>query len=149
MANEFEIQGLDAVLKKMRTLGPKLKKKGLRSAGTKAMKIVRDSARAKARALDDPATGSNIAKNIVTRYDAKGSKRVGGAVTKVGVQGGARPRPGREDEGHWRLLEFGTSNMRAQPFMRQALEGNVQKVTDTYVASLNSEIDKIIAKGTP
>lgn len=144
----FKIEGdLPGILKKIRTLSPKLQKKGLRSAGTKAMKIVRDDARRGARELDDPQTGSNIAKNIVTRYDAKASKRVGGAVTKVGVQGGARPRRGTEDTGHWRLLEFGTSQMRAQPFMRQALESNVQQVTDTYVKALNTEIDKIIAKG--
>jgi hypothetical protein len=31
--------------------------------------------------------------------------------------------------------------------MRPALENNIGKVTETFVASLNSEIDKIMAKG--
>lgn len=144
---DFEIIGLDAVLLKMRTLAPKLKKKGLRSAGTKAMRIVRDAARAGARRLDDPSSSANIAKNIVTRYNGRASKRDGGSVTQVGVQGGARPRKGREDTGHWRLLEFGTEKMRAQPFMRQALANNIGPVTDAFVKALDSEIDKIIAKG--
>lgn len=144
---EFDIQGLDPVLKKLRTLMPKLQKKALRSAGTKAMKPVRDAARAKAKQFDDPASASNIAKNIVTRYNTKASKRVGGSVTQVGVAGGARPKPGREDTGHWRYLEFGRSNQRAQPFMRSALSEKVSQVTNLYVESLSKDIDKIIAKG--
>lgn len=144
---EFRIQGLEPVLRKMRALAPALKKKGLRSAGTKAMRIVRDAARAGAKRFDDPASASNIAKNIVTRYNGKASKRVGGSVTQVGVMGGARPAKGREDTGHWRLLEFGTEKMPAQPFMRTALSNNVEKVTQVFVTSLDSDIDKIIAKG--
>lgn len=141
---EFKIEGLDAVLAKMRGLAPKLVKKGMRSAGTKAMRIVRDEARRGARAIDDPESAANIAKNIITRYDARGSKRVGGAVTKVGVMGGARPAKGREDTGHWRLVEFGKEGVPARPFMRPALANNVEQVTSTYVQSLNVEIDKAI-----
>lgn len=147
MANDFQIQGLDAVLAKMRGLAPKLQAKGLRSAGTKAMRIVRDAARSNAKRLDDPVTASNIAKNIVTRYDGRGSKRNGGVMVKVGVQGGAKPIAGNKDTGHWRLLEFGTEQMRAQPFMRSALADNVQTVTDKFVTEASNEIDKIIAKG--
>lgn len=145
--SEFRIEGLDGVLKKMRGLSDKLKKKGVRSAGTKAMRIVRDAARQRARTLDDPKTASNIAKAITTRNDAKGGRREGGVVVKVGVIGGARPKPGTADTGHWRMLEFGTSKMAAQPFMRPALENNVGRVTDSFVANLNTEIDKIMAKG--
>jgi HK97 gp10 family phage protein len=141
---DFKIEGLDKVLAKMQGLGPKLVKKGLRTAGTKAMRIVRDDARRVAKTFDDPESGSNIAKNIVTRYDARGSKRVGGAVTKVGVAGGARPQKGREDTGHWRLIEFGTEHMRARPFMRPALENNVEQVTTIYVQALDVEIDKAL-----
>lgn len=144
---DFKIQGLEPVLAKMKALAPALKKKALRSAGTKAMRIVRDAARRGASRFDDPETASNIAKNIVTRYDGKASRREGGSVTKVGVMGGARPRKGTEDTGHWRLLEFGSSQMPAQPFMREALSSNVQAVTDTFVTELNKQIDKIIAKG--
>lgn len=147
MADQFKIEGLGPVLAKMKNLSQKMQTKGVRSAGTKAMRIVRDAARQRARQFDDPASASNIAKNIVTRNDAKGGKRVGGVVIKVGVVGGARPRKGREDTGHFRFIEFGTSEMRAQPFLRPALENNVGRVTETFVAALNTEIDKIIAKG--
>lgn len=144
METDFNIQGLDGVLKKMRGLPDKLRKKALRTAGNKAMRVVRDEARRVAATFDDPDSPSNIAKKIVTQYDTKGSKREGGAVTKVGVQGGARPRPGREDTGHWRLKEFGTEHMPAQPFMRPALENNIEQVTSVYVTALNAEIDKAL-----
>lgn len=143
---DFKIEGLDEALRKMRAIGPELKKKALRAAGTKAMRIVRDAARTAAKQFDDPETASNIAKNIATRYDGKGSKREGGAVVKVGVIGGAKPRSGDEDTGHWRMLEFGTENMAAQPFMRPALESNVQAVTDAFVSELSPAIDKAVAK---
>lgn len=141
---DFRIEGLDQVLAKMRGLAPKLIKKGLRSAGTKSMRIVRDEARRGARALDDPESASNIAKNIITRYDPRGSKREGGAVTKVGVAGGARPKKGTEDTGHWRLVEFGKEGVPARPFMRPALANNVEQVTATYVQALDAEIDKAL-----
>jgi HK97 gp10 family phage protein len=146
MANEFSLHGLDGALAKMRAISRDVATKGTRAAGTRAMRIVRDAARARARQLDDPKTASNIAKAITTRYDGKASKREGGVVVKVGVVGGAKPRKGDEDMGHWRLLEFGTSQMRAQPFMRPALEQNVDAVTDAFVQALEPAIDKAIAK---
>lgn len=144
---EFAIKGLDPILAKMKNLSQKLQTKGVRTAGTKAMRIVRDAARAGAARLDDAKSPANIAKAIVTRNDAKGGKRVGGVVIKVGVVGGARPLKGNKDPGHWRYLEFGASNTPAQPFMRKALEKNVEKVRDSFVSNLNSEIDKAITKG--
>lgn len=146
MAETFKIEGLDEAMRKLRALAPELQKRALRAAGTKAMRIVRDAARAGARQLDDPETASNIEKNIVTRYDGKASKLEGGSVTKVGIMGGARVRKGDNDTGHWRFLEFGTSKMRAQPFMRQALADNVQPVTEMFANSLSAAIDKVIQK---
>lgn len=144
---DFQIEGLEPVLKKMKALSTQMQKKGVSAAGVKAMRIVRDAARAKARAFDDPRSPSNIAKNIQTRRDANGGRRVGGVVIKVGVVGGARPQKGNKDTGHWRMLEFGTSHMAAQPFMRPALANNIGPVTNKFVAELDKEIDKIIGKG--
>lgn len=145
---EFQIRGLDEVLRRMRGLAPELKRRAARSAATKAMRIVRDAARAMAAAFDDPQTASNIAKNIVTRYDSKASKREGGVVVKVGVQGGARWRKSDPPESvtHWRYVELGTEDTAAQPFLRPALENNVSEVTDKFVAELDPAIDKALAK---
>lgn len=146
MADTFALKGADAAIAKLRSVSQEVAKRGARSAATRAMRIVRDAARAGARTIDDPQTASNIEKNIVTRYDGKASKREGGVVVKVGVMGGARPRKGDEDEGHWRLVEFGTSKMAAHPFMRPALADNVQAVADKFVSELEPQIDKALAK---
>ena len=67
-------------------------------------------------------------------------------MVKVGVIGGARPARGTEDEGHWRLVEFGKEGVPARPFMRPALEENVQQVTNAIVSELDPAITKILAK---
>lgn len=146
MADEFKIKGLEAAMAKLNAVSDAVKFKATRAAGTKAMRIVRDAARRGAATLDDPESASNIAKNIVTRYSKKASKREGGIVIQVGVQGGARPAKGRADTGHWRLLEFGNVHNRATPFMRPALANNVGAVTDEFVKALEPAIDKAIAK---
>lgn len=144
MADKFQIEGLDEVLRRMRTLAPKLQKKAALAALRKGARIVVKAARANYTA-DDPATKSNIAKAITSRADNKGGKRNGGAMVKVGVKGGARPRKGTEDEGHWRFVEFGKEGVPARPFMRPALEDNVGQVTDEIVKQLDVQLDKIVA----
>ena len=146
MAGEFRIEGLAGVLKKLRELGPKLAKKGLTASLRKGAKIVVKAARTNYAGIDDPETKSNIAKAITSRADTKGGKRAGGAMVKVGVAGGARPKPGTEDEGHWRFVEFGKEGVPARPFMRPALANNVARVTDEIVKELNVQIDKLVPK---
>lgn len=139
------IEGLDAVLRRMKKLPQEIQRKAATAALRKGARIVVKAARAAA-TFDDPETESNIQKAITSRADTKGGKREGGAMVKVGVAGGARPRKGTADSGHWRLLEFGTENMPAQPFMRQALEGHVSEVTSAIVSELDPAITKIVAK---
>jgi HK97 gp10 family phage protein len=148
----------------MRNLAPKMQKGAFRRAGTKAMRPVRDAARAGAQRLDDPSTASNIAKNIVTRAGSRrDERRYGGGVvvTKVGVQGGAKSyknndanrRSGRaggsyhvDDPAtfHWRFLELGTRFIPANRFMTNALESKADEVTRVYVTALGPEIDKAL-----
>lgn len=145
MTVEFKVNGLDGVLARMRGLGPKLAKKGATASLRKGAKIVVAAARtgAKSQWNDNPATKSNIPKNITSRADTKGGKRNGGAMVKVGVAGGARPAKGTDDTGHWRLLEFGKEGVPARPVMRPALENNVQRVTDAIVSELSAQITKL------
>lgn len=146
MANEFQLQGLDEALKKLRSLKePKKVKASVRSAGTKAMAIVRNAARQGAARLDDPLTASKIYKEITTQYSAKRSKG-SQVVVRVGVRGGAKPLAGVKGVTHWKFLEFGTSKMAAQPFMRPALSANYTRVADAFVKALEPAIDKQIAK---
>lgn len=146
MAEGFRIEGLDALHARLREVSATVAGKGARAAGTRAMRIVRDAARRRAATLDDPETASNIAKNIVTRVDNRAGKRIGGVVVKVGVIGGGRLSKDPANTGHFRFIEFGSSTVHAQPFMRPALSENIQAVTDTFVGELIPQIDKAAAK---
>lgn len=146
---EFRIQGADGVVGKMRGLAPKLQRSGLKKAARRAMNIVRDAAKARAKALDDPATAEKIWKNIVTQDSPKEGAQVGGVVMRVGVRGGAGSNQYSKDASgnpggdtrHWRYIEFGTEHNPAAPFMRPALSENIGPVTERFVTELNAEID--------
>ena len=162
MSVEFNIEGLDEVQGKLKRLGnPRLMKNAARRSARKAMANVRDSARANAKALDDPQTAEKIWKNIAIA--AGKTRNPSEVVMRVGVRGGARipytnndanRRSGRigksyQLEGkvfYWRFLEFGTSRQPATPFMRPALQNNIQAVTNSFAENFNKEIDKELAK---
>ena len=143
------LQGLKPVTDKMLGLAPKLRRKGLRKAARQAMNIVRDDAKARARAMDDPETAEKIWRNIVTQESARQGLREGGVVMKVGVRGGAGSNQHSKDASgnpggdtrHWRYLEFGTQHNPPAPFMRPAFSTNVNAVTDRFVQVLGQEID--------
>lgn len=156
MAVDFQVRGLDGVLKRMRELAPKLQKKGLDAATRRGANVIKKAAIIGAKQIDDPATAASIAKNIVVRKSTKTSKKVGGSAMRVGVLGGARApatasgevkgkgkgNPGG-DTYYWRFHEFGTENIAARPFMRPALAENTTRATDEVVAELNRQLDKL------
>lgn len=154
MPNDFKIEGLDGVLRKLRELPPKLQRKGLVSAMRKGANIVRDDARTRAKAFDDPSTPGPIWKEIVTKVNSRRGRQEGGVVMQVGVRGGARSETSNRssnasnDSGssrwYWRLLEFGTSKMAAQPFMRPALESKAEAATDAIVTELSRQLDEVL-----
>lgn len=148
MAAEFKIQGLDGVLAKMRAVTDAVTNKAVRGSASRAMRVVRDAARANARRIDDPQSAADIAKNIAV--STKVYPRLGEVRSRVGVRGGARPdsrqRPDPKNTGHWRFIEFGTSEQPARPFMLPALTNNIDKVVSTFVQDLNQNIDRVAAK---
>lgn len=156
MEVNLNIEGLDDFTKRIAELKDvkKVRSKGL-AAARKAMKIVQLSAKIGAAYIDDGKTDENIEKNIVIR--AGKSRDYGTIRMRVGVQGGAAVNaksdraklaalPGGETV-HWRFIEFGTSKVPAVPFMRPALEQNIQKVTDEFAQSFMKSIETAIAKG--
>ncbi|WP_175649479.1 HK97-gp10 family putative phage morphogenesis protein [Pseudomonas sp. Marseille-P9899] len=151
MADEISarLQGLAPLTQKMLGLAPKLRRKGLRKAARQAMNIVRDDARARGKALDDPVTAEKIWKNIITQESVRQGRREGGVVMRVGVRGGASSNQHSKDASgnpggdtrHWRYLEFGTQHTPPAPFMRPAFSTNVNAVTDRFVQVFGQEID--------
>jgi HK97 gp10 family phage protein len=160
--DEFRIEGLDKVLATMRSIGPELSKKGARTAMRKAANVVRDAAKANAERLDRAETPNKIADNIAVQFASRTLRKTGDVMFRVGVRGGARAygntrenrASGRVGKNYatggstfyWRFLEFGTEKMRAQPFMRPALEDNVEKATSVAVSELNKAIDRAARK---
>lgn len=151
MSVEVNIEGLDQVQEKLKRLGnPRLMKNAARRSARKAMAIVRDAARSGAKALDDPQTSEKIWKNIA--IGAGKTRNLNEVVMRVGVRGGAsfsNPNPPNTSGGdtrHWRWLEFGSVHNPPTPFMRPALQNNIQAVTNNFAENFNKEIDKELAK---
>lgn len=148
MAAEFKIEGLEPALRKMRAVTAEVTLKGVRGSASKAMRVVRDAARANARRIDDPQSAADISKNIAV--STRVYPRLGEVRSRVGVKGGARPdssrNPDPKNTGHWRFIELGTSEQPARPFMRPALENNIDKVVSVFVDDLDKNIDRIVAK---
>lgn len=139
--------GMDEALAKMRGLAPGLVKKGIRAAARRGAKVFADSAKAGAKRIDDPASAADIAKNIVIRESGKEGKKLNAIVMRVGVKGGARPdNHDPKNTGHWRFVEFGSSNNKAEPFMRPAMANNIDRATAAVVRELIPQIDKQIKK---
>lgn len=163
---QYKLEGLDAVLKKMRALPVDVRMKGARYAMRKSANLVRDAAVMNAEKLNDPKTREEISKNIAVRFASREAKRTGDVMFRVGVLGGAmtaysntrynrRKRlvgkayqvegdignPGG-DTFYWRFLEFGTQHIGARPFMRPALEQNIGAATDEFTKHLDRWLDR-------
>lgn len=160
---EFQIQGLDEVLKKMKALGPQLAAKGARTAMRKAANVVRDAAKAGWEKADDPDTPNRIADHVAVSFSTKAFKATGDVMMRVGIRGGARApyantrdnrRKGRVGQTYqkppsvfyWRFYELGTSHQPARPIMLPALQENVGRATEVAVVELNKQIDKLAQK---
>ena len=151
MSIGVNIEGLDEVQEKLKRLAnPRLMKNAARRSARKAMAIVRDAARANAKAIDDLKTAEKIWKNItIATGKTRNSNEV---VMRVGIRGGAsfsNPNPPKTSGGdtrHWRWVELGASHFPPTPFMRPALQNNIQAVTNSFAENFNKEIDKELAK---
>ena len=154
----FVIEGLEDALKKMDEMTKNVAKKHVKKALRAAAKPVLQSAKDNAKNIDDPDTAANIAKNLVIRPGKTSDKN--SAKVRIAVKGGGqfwrsnknvqrkgKPResnphytPLPNDTRHFWLVEFGTAKTKAQPFMRPAMEANIQNATDTFAESLKADL---------
>lgn len=148
---EYKLTGVDELLGKLDSITDDMKRKGGRAALRKAANVIANRAKANARRLDDPETGRSIADNIAVRWNGREFKRNGNLGFKIGVLHGAvlKRHPDKAKNAptpHWRLLEFGTENMRAQPIMRPAAENGAEEAMNTFVVEYGKSIDRAIAR---
>lgn len=152
---EFSIIGVDQLIAKLKAIPYDLRRKGGRTALRKAAKLVMESAKEGAARLNDPKTARSIADNLAARWNGRLFRKTGDLGFRVGVAQGAKLKDGGDLSAnaptpHWRLIEFGTEKMAASPFMRPALENNINKATDVFVTEYEKAIDlalKRAAKG--
>jgi HK97 gp10 family phage protein len=152
MSTEVTVKGLDVIVAKLRFLSGEETRRPLRFGMRRAAQVIADLAAARARSLDDPETGRQIADNVTVRNGTKNAERKTGNLTsRVGVAGTAvlndnpdlskgAPTP------HWRLLEFGTSTTPANPFMRPAMEQGMQGAFDEFARSADLAIDRALKR---
>lgn len=126
--NPNELAELQA---RLQAVTEKVAKKALRKAARKGMSKVRDEARANA--PED--TGL-----LATNFALLTSFKRGALYARVGIKGGAKKNP--DTPYYFRMVELGTKNIAAKPFLRPALEGNAQEVFDTVVRELKEALDK-------
>lgn len=148
---EYKLTGVDELLGKLESITDDMKRKGGRAALRKAANVIANRAKANARRLDDPETGRSIADNIAVRWNGREFKRTGKLGFRIGVLHGAvlKRHPDKAKNAptpHWRLLEFGTENMRAQPIMRPAAENGAEEAMNTFVEEYGKSIDRAIAR---
>src|SRR5690625_4307716 len=155
MADEvqFSISGVEELSAKLKSLPAGVRGKPGRRALGKAATIVARAARQNAERVDDPETARRIRDNIGRRFRGRYFRRTGDLMISVGVltKRGRIPK-GNPDEGakgntpHWHLVELGTERARAQPFLRPALQDNINPAINKFAVELDKEIEKALAE---
>ena len=153
----MKINGLKELDLAMARLPYEIQGKPLRAATSRAAKLIRDEAIARA-----PEDTGNL-KESIYRYRSRSQSLPGREVFIVGVRRGPRRRyantrfnrrKGRVgktyfEQGkafYWRFLEFGTAKMQKRPFLRPAFEDNKVAAVNVIKERLRIEIDKAARK---
>lgn len=158
-----KLKGVEDLEKRLNQLEWRIGKRASSKALRKGANVIRDIARANALRLNDPKSPEVIAKNIVTQTASRRRQNQAKAVImRIGVLGGARNMQaygelrgaGRGNPGgdtwYWRLVEFGTSEFAAKPFMRPAIAQGAERAIQVTVEELAKQMDKEVAKmGVP
>ena len=152
----FKIEGLAELGKTLRELPKRVARNGLRVSVYAGAKVVRDEARARAPKAEQP-LGPNqpppgtlkrsvIMKHIpelssLTRQTFFVTVRHGKKYRKQGKNGNLS-----QDAWYWRFVEFGTRKMRAQPFLRPALEAKRREAGQAMKDRLSERIEMEASK---
>lgn len=129
MSIQFNAAELRRISLALKEVSDKIAKKHLRTAGRKAMTIVRDQVKANA-PVDTGKVKTNVAMQVTLRRNT--------LTVRVGVRGGAKKN--LTTPYYWRMVEFGTRHMPARPFLVPALEQNTQAVLDEFTKTLGEQL---------
>ena len=138
----YKLTGADELSRIFKTLPQELQRQVVVPAAKDAMDLVLKDAQDRAHRIDDPKTPNNIALNIAMVEDKKFFNETGSTKISVGVRKSKRGQRGGNTF-YWWWVELGTSRMRAQPFMRNALGQNQQAVFQEFLSSAKFQLVKL------
>lgn len=159
MADTIKVEGLDDIVARLRALPTAISGKNggpVRKALAKAAQLVRDDARNHA-----PVGETGMLKENIIMYRDRNPQDIGATEHyRVGVRKIKLTRKVKnllrkvaragtsikiaEDVYYWRFVEFGTSKMKARPFLRPAFDNNKGAINDTFIETLSAGIDKAV-----
>lgn len=141
---DMNLTGFKEMAEKLKQLGPRLGKNGLRAATSAAAAVIRNEARNLA-----PVDTGEMKKDI--QFKREREVRGGELFTasySVYTRGGKKSRlSGKarnvdKDSFYWKFVEFGTAKMQAQPFMRPAFEAKKEEAVTRLGEKLDERIQK-------
>lgn len=138
----YKLTGSDKLSAVFKTLPQEMQRQVVVPAAKDAMDIVLKDAIQRASAIDDPRTIPDISKNIALIEDTKFFNETGGTKISIGVRKTKRGQRGGNTY-YWWWVELGTSRIRAQPFMRNALGQNQQAVFQEFLSSAKYQLIKL------
>lgn len=138
----YKLTGAEALSAKFKTLPQELQRQVVLPAMKDAMDIVLQDAKARAQRIDNPQTPQNIALNIAITENKAYFNETGSTMVSVGVRKSKRGQRGGNTF-YWWWVELGTSRIRAQPFMRNALAQNQQAVFAEFLSSAKFQLIKL------
>lgn len=150
----YNMEGLPELLGKLDTVSSDIKYKGGRFALRRAAQVIRDQVKQNAAAIDDPQTAADIAANVKERWSGRTFRRTGNLMFRVGILGGAGGNKPSEafasypglDTRHWRFIEFGTSNIAAEPFVRPAADQAGQEAVNVFITQYGKALDRALRR---
>ena len=127
----MEVKGLDELERQLTALGEKVATKVLRDAGREALKVVQEDMKQHA-GFDETSTGEHMRDSIKIRSST--GKARGNTVVTL--------RVGPSKQHHMKALaqELGTVKQVAAPFIRPALDYNVQTVLRDLTVEIRNGI---------
>lgn len=143
MAERIQVHGLRELQASIKRFESKVERRLLTRALMDAASIHVKEAKQRA-----PVDTGELARNIRARPDKpEGNEEAHVIVgvrklTKKQLAKAREKREGASDPFYWRFVEFGTSKMRARPFLRPAFENTVSKMIARFTESLRDRLRK-------
>jgi len=136
----MQIEGLSELMEKLRQLGPRLARNGLRAAVSAGAQVIRREV--KARAPRD----SGVLNRAIYIKQIREKSSPTQQTFYVGARAGKRYQRKNLDAYYWRFLEFGTVKMQARPFLRPAFESKKVEAAERIKEKLAERIEKLAAQ---